>query len=194
MQTAKSKRASYLYIIAAILMFVQYGVISFALGLLEDFPYVQQALSGVQWIVLVFGAVFFIGAIFAWTGLGVTGTVDRPIGGGYVQRGVETANGITCGLMAGFGAILLALINSFLYMESSGGFVVLGLIPTILGGIFAMLAGIDVVRKTYSTKAPAPEYDRPKAPLDSVDCPYCGKKGISPQAKACPSCGQPLTG
>lgn len=193
MQTAKSRRAAYLYIVAAILMFVQYGVISFALGLLEDFPYVQQALSGVQWIVLVFGAVFFVGAIFAWTGFGVTATVDRPIGGGYAQRGVETANGITCGLMAGIGAILLALINSFLYMESSGGLVIFGLIPTILGGIFAMLAGIDVVRKTYSGTKASPGYDSEKVPFDSVDCPYCGKKGISPQAKTCPSCGQPLT-
>ncbi|NHJ14812.1 MAG: zinc ribbon domain-containing protein [Candidatus Thorarchaeota archaeon] len=192
-QTAKSTRAAKLFVAAAVMMFVQAGVIVVAQQIIPpSFEWVIEGLSGLLWIVLVFGLVFLGGAFFARTGLGVTATTDRYIGGGYYQRGVETANGITCGFMVGLGAILIVVINGFIYMESSGGLVFAGLIPAALAGVFSIIAGLDVLKRTYSTRTAEPQLEPRTVPSDSVDCPYCGKSGISPHAKSCPSCGQPL--
>lgn len=192
-QTVKSTRAATLFIVAAILMFIQVSIIIVAQEIIPpSFEWVLEGLSGLQWIVLIFGFVFLGGAFFARTGIGVTATTDRYIGGGYYRRGVETANGITCGFMVGLGAILIVIINGFIYMESSGGLVFVGLIPALLAGLLSIYAGYDVLKRTYATARDSPPLEAPIVRDDAIDCPYCGKKGLSPNAKSCPSCGQPL--
>jgi hypothetical protein len=138
------------------------------------------------------GVLFIVGAFFAKTGLGITGTVDRPIGGGWVERRAETANGITCGCMTGLAVIIVTLAISMPHVEWTMGLILVGGIPALLGGFIAMFAGWTSLTATMNKSKPAPvQYTRVEGPQPQV-CHHCGRKGISPYVDTCPNCGQPL--
>lgn len=196
-QTAKSASSARLYLIAAVLMFVQTGVVLLVRGFIPntgDYNYwlMMDNIAIMQWVFPLIGGLFIIGHFFAKTGIGVTGTTERYVGGGYYQRTVETANGITCGCMTGLAVIMVSIGISLPLMEWTGGLLMVGLIPAILAGLVAMIAGYKSLSATVKQGTAEMKQTPSVVRADSRTCPYCNKTGISPHATICPSCGQPL--
>ena len=172
-----------MYIIAAILMFIQTAVLYVGISLLGAGSFSNMLVP----ISAVFAFVFLGGAFFARTGTGVTATTERYVGGGYYSRQVETANAITCGCMSGIGSLGLTGYALYTFILQYGAVIIVAGIPGLLSSVLAMYAGgVALVASTSSSSKPVP------APEGSRTCPFCGKGGISPAAQACPSCGQPL--
>ncbi len=76
--TAKSASSAKLYLIAAVLMFIQTGVIFVVRGIIPntggmDYWLVMENLGIAQWVFPIIGVLFIIGRFFAKTGFGVTG-------------------------------------------------------------------------------------------------------------------------
>ncbi len=182
--TVSSSLSYKLYLASAILMIIETVVLYVSIEILG------AELPIYSWMELILAALFFVGAIFAKTGFGITGTTRRSVGGGWYEETAETANAITCGCMTGLAVLILAgytIVSGFGYL---GTLVIIGAFPAVLSGILAMLAGIVSMRATYGRVDTTPE------PLKiigtSTSCPYCGKSGISPNAVSCPNCGEPL--
>ncbi len=195
--TAKSSRSAKLYIIAAVLMFIQTGIIVVVIQLLPDMGFgdiwaVMDTLGSFLWVFPLIGVLFIVGSFFARTGLGVTGTTKRHVGGGYYQSTVETANGITCGCMTGIAVLGIAITFSIPHIESTSGLVMVAAIPAILAGFIAMVAGYTSLSATMKRGSVEMGQDTSVVRTDSRTCPYCDRTGISPQATSCPSCGQPI--
>ncbi|MHA1576421.1 MAG: hypothetical protein ACTSU3_03585 [Candidatus Thorarchaeota archaeon] len=195
--TGKSSKSAKLYIIAAVLMFIQTSVIFVVIEILPGMGFgdiwaVLETLESFIWVFPLIGVLFIVGSFFARTGLGVTGTTKRDVGGGYYQSTVETANGITCGCMTGIAVLGISITFSIPHIESTSGLVLVAAIPAILAGLIAMLAGFTSLSATMKRGTVQMGQDTSPVPVDSRTCPYCSKTGLSPQATSCPSCGQPI--
>ncbi len=196
--TAKSASSAKLYLIAAVLMFIQTGVIFVVRGIIPntggmDYWLVMENLGIAQWVFPIIGVLFIIGRFFAKTGFGVTGTTERYVGGGYYRTTVEKANGITCGCMTGIAVIGVSIGLVFPLLDWTEGMAGIGVIPAILAGIVAMVAGYKSLSATVKQGTGKMGQAPSVVPADSRTCPYCNKTGISPYATSCPSCGQPLS-
>lgn len=190
--TAKSKKSSKLYIVAAILMFIQTGVIAVVLPILPGLDWnLLSTMRMYLWLLPLIGVLFLVGSFFARTGIGVTAVVERDSGRGYATRTVETANGITCGCMTGIAVLGIAITFAIQYASETYGLVFVGIIPGIIAGFTAIYAGIVSLRATMA-QGTQPSYSTPQVPPDSRTCSYCGKVGISPMAESCPNCGEPF--
>ena len=166
-KSVKSKKAFYLCVFAALLMFIQAIVAMYATS--------SSYLPGV---IALFGFLFIVAAVMARMGLGYAGVTQRSVGGGFAVQTVEYADACICGITMGI-AVFIFSITSLPFPE---GF------PGGLAGIVAFLAGLFALRNAMKQGV----YGEPRVPVDSKTCKYCGKPGISPQAAACPNCGQPL--
>ncbi|MGY5876367.1 MAG: hypothetical protein RTU30_11530 [Candidatus Thorarchaeota archaeon] len=184
--TKKSMLSSNLYIVAAVFMIIQSALAFVLNSLLGPDPRLVES----AYMVLVFAALFFVGAIFARTGLGITATTTRYEGGGYYRKTVDTANAITCGCMTGIASMGITVTTAIGYIPSDGMIAIVGVIPAVISSLFAMLAGGIAIRATYGEREAVPEVGIVRE--DSVTCAYCGKSSISPKATSCPNCGQPL--
>jgi hypothetical protein len=182
---AKSKRSSNIYIVAAILMFIQAGILLIAVNYFSA-DWFSSLLAGIAG---VFGLVFLGGAFFARTGTGVTATTERHIGGGWYERGSETANAITCGCMSGIGSMGLTIYAIMRYAAMAGPVVYAAGVPGIISSLLAMFAGFTALMSTRDTQGLGSSQGTASM---TRACPFCGKGGLSPAATACPSCGQPL--
>jgi len=173
----KSKKAAYLFVIAAILEGIQAIVIT--------------GTSSIRWWAPIFGlfaVLFLVAAGMARFGLGYAATTQRSVGGGWYRESVEFADACICGFTMGIAVFIVTIMNVPFPQGLPGG----------LAGIFAFTAGIFALRNAMkkgvydaAPGAPVPA-PAPPPPSDSVTCEYCGKTGVSPQATSCPSCGQPL--
>jgi hypothetical protein len=178
----KSQRSFKLFIGAAILLFIQTGVIFVAISMLGAGSFSNMLL----WISALFGAVYLGGAFFARTGTGVTATTRQHVGGGWYENRTETANAVTCGCMAGLGSLVLSGYGIYNFVMQYGIAIASGGIPGILGSLLAIFAGLNALLRSDSAPSPVMES------AETRNCPFCGKTGLSPAATACPSCGQPL--
>ena len=170
-KSVQSSTSYKLYIVAAVLMFI--AAASYAIFYYDQPVAMDATLTG------ILGVLFIIGGLFAKYGVGIAGRTERHVGGGYYRSTVETADACICGITTGFATIVTRVTSDFLLFAS---------VPGFLGGVVAIIAGIVAFRKQVGEG----EYARPQVPTDSITCPYCHKTGISPQAKSCPNCGQPL--
>jgi len=174
-KSVKSKKAAYLFVLAAVLEGIQAIVIS--------------STHSISWWAPIFGlfaGLFLVAAAMARFGLGYAGATQRHVGGGWYRESVEKADACICGFTMGIAVFIVTVMN----VPFPQG------VPGALAGIFAFIAGIFTLRNSMkqgvydSPGAPVPTPVPP--PVDSVTCKYCGKIGISPQAASCPSCGQPM--
>lgn len=177
-------------------MFVQTPIIAIAREIIppwEGYGYwsLMQELGMMLWLIPLLGVLFLVGSFFARTGLGVTAVTERRVGG-HIERGVETANGLTCGCMTGIAVIGISFTFCMRFMADTGGLVIVGVLPALLGGLAAIAAGVVSLKATIDQGRIAQVQEAHPVRFDSVSCSYCGKTGISPQAQSCPSCGQPL--
>jgi len=186
--TEPSKLSYRLYLFSAILMVIEAGILFSVNDLLGvSLPLLEGMGVG---ITAFFAILFFIGAFFAKTGLGVTGTTREYVGGGWYRDRVESANAMTCGCMTGLVVVILSFVIIFTGMEELGVAVVLGASPALLSGVVAIFAGLLSIRSTHNPSKPKPRVY--PSTTESKTCSYCGKTGISPNASACPNCGEPL--
>jgi xanthine/uracil permease len=185
----RSQTSFKLYIVAAVLMFIQ-SILAFTMTQ-QFFPTTISA---------VIGILFLVGAAMAKIGFGIAARTQRSAGGGYVVSSVETADACICGVMTGLAVLILASVQIVQAINGGTPQNIPIAIPGVLGGLVAMAAGVVAFNQArkQGTFGPPPvhaEVVTPAAPIpeDSVTCPYCSKKGISPHAQNCPNCGQPLT-
>ena len=166
-KSVKSKKAFYLFIVAAILMFINAYVSSFASS--------SSWLPGVN---ALFGFLFIVAAIMARMGLGYAGVTQRSVGGGWATQSVEYADACICGITMGIAVFIFSIMSMPFPQGTAGG----------LAGIVAFIAGLFAFRNAMKQGV----YGEPQVPVDAKSCKYCGKAGISPQAVSCPNCGQPM--
>jgi len=166
-KSVKSKKAFYLFIIAAILMFIQAIISIYA-----------TSSSYMPGVIALFGFLFIIAAAMARMGLGYAGVTQRSVGGGWATQSVEYADACICGFTMGIAVFIFSIMNLPFPAGLPGG----------LAGIVAIIAGIFALRNAMKQGV----YGGPQVPNDAIACKYCGKAGISPQAVSCPNCGQPL--
>ncbi len=185
-RSVRSETSFKLYIAAAVLLFIQAGLV---------FGFMPNPTAG--FLTLVIGVLFIVGAAMAKIGFGIAARTERSVGGGYVVSSVETADAIACGCMTGLAVIILT--STQIVMAINGGLPQNAAmsIPGLLAGLIGMAAGATALNQGRKqgmfdtpTAAPIPPEQIPEG---SVTCPYCNKRGISPHAQSCPSCGQPLT-
>jgi hypothetical protein len=177
----KSKRSSNLYIAAAVLFFIQTGILYGGMSLLGA----GSTSNLLVFIAPIFGFVFLVGAFFARTGTGVVARTERHVGGGLYESRVETANAVTCGCMSGIGSLVLTGYGAFTFASQHGAIIYAAAIPGFLGSILAIITGLTALMGRSSPPSQA-------VSVPSRECPNCGKTGLSPAATACPNCGHPL--
>ncbi|MHA1637026.1 MAG: hypothetical protein ACTSUB_03325 [Candidatus Thorarchaeota archaeon] len=195
--TAKSAKSARYYLIAAVLMFIQTGIVVVVRIIIPNFSGIEYRsmmnnLGIAQVVFPLIGVLFIVGSFFAKTGFGVTGTTERYVGGGYYRTTVETANGITCGCMTGIAVIGVSIGLVIPLLDWTEGMAGIGVLPGILGGFVAMIAGYTSLSATMKEGITGREQDHSVVRTDSRTCPHCNKTGISPLASSCPSCGHVL--